>query len=87
VSKHEQSLVARRRELVERSSLQRSALALSAEPLVRKTAAFDRLVSSLRRYPLVAAVAVGAVVIVGPRKLFDLGERALALYMLLKKTL
>jgi hypothetical protein len=85
VKKHEQSLAARRRELVERSSVQRAALVLSAEPLTRKAAALDRLVGSLQRYPVVAAVAIGAVALVGPRRLFDLGARALTLYMLVRK--
>lgn len=86
MNKHEQGLAARRRELVERSSVQRAALALSAEPLVRKAAAVDRLVASVRRYPVVTAVAVGAVALIGPRRLFDLGSRALTLYMLLRRS-
>ena len=87
MSKREQGLAARRRELVERSSVQRAALALSAEPLARKAAALDRVVASVQRYPVVTVLAIGAVALVGPRKLLDLGARALTLYMLLRKTL
>lgn len=87
MSKREQSLAARRLELVERSAVQRTALVLSAEPLTRKAAAVDRLAASLQRYPLMAAIAVGAVTLIGPRRLFDYGARALTLYMLLRKTI
>jgi hypothetical protein len=86
MNKHEQGLAARRRELVERSTAQRAALLSSAEPLARKAAALDRIAASVRRYPFVAALAVGAVCLVGPRKLFDLGARAVTLYLLLKRS-
>jgi YqjK-like protein len=85
LNKHEQGLAARRRELVERSSAQRAALAASAEPLLRKGEAADRLIASVRRYPVVVAIAVGAVALIGPRKLLDLGARALTFYMLLRR--
>jgi len=39
----------------------------------------------VRRYPVVAAVAVGAVALIGPQKIFDLGKRAVTLYMLLRR--
>ncbi len=39
----------------------------------------------LRRYPVVTALAVGAVALIGPRRIFDLGTRALTLYMLLRR--
>jgi YqjK-like protein len=86
MNKHEQGLAARRRELVERSTAQRAALVASAEPLARKAAALDRIVASVRRYPFAVALAVGAVALVGPRKLFDLGARAITLYLLLKRS-
>jgi hypothetical protein len=86
VNKHEQGLAARRRELVERSSAQRVALIGSAQPLARKAAALDRVVESVRRYPVVVAVAVGAVALIGPRKLLDLGARAVTIYLLLKRS-
>lgn len=84
MNKREQSLAERRRELVERSSAQRAALLVSAEPLVRKTAALDRVVSYVRSNPVVSAVAVGAVALLGPRKIFELGARAVTLYTLLR---
>ena len=86
MNKHEQSLAGRRRELVERSSVQREALLVSADPLVRKAAALDRVVGYVRRNPIVAAAAVGAVALLGPRKIFDLGARAITLYMLLRRS-
>ncbi|HEV3010605.1 MAG TPA: YqjK family protein [Burkholderiales bacterium] len=85
MNRHEQGLAARRRELVERSSTQRAALAGAAEPLLRKAAALDRVVGYVRRNPVVTAVAVGAVALLGPQKIFDLGTRAVTLYMLLRR--
>ena len=85
-SKHEQGLAARRRELVERSAAQRAALAQAAEPIRRKAAALDKVVSHVRRNPVVSALAVGAVALLGSRKIFDLAARAITLYMLFRKT-
>ena len=85
MSRHEQGLAERRRELVERSSAQRAALGVAAEPLVRKSAALDRVVAQVRRYPVVASVAVGALALLGPRRLFDLAARAATLYALLRR--
>lgn len=84
MSRREQSLAERRQELVERSAAQRAALVAAAEPLLRRAVTVDRITASLRRYPVVAALAVGAVALIGPRKLFDLGTRALTLYILLR---
>ena len=84
MNRREQSLAARRRELVERSSAQRAALFAAAEPLARKAAALDRVVSYVRSNPVVSAVAVGAVALLGPRRIFDLGARAITLYTLLR---
>jgi hypothetical protein len=81
-----QGLAERRRELVERSSAQRAAILGAAEPIVRKAASLDRVVDYVRRHPVGTALAAGAVALVGPRKLFDLGTRALTLYMLLRKS-
>ena len=85
MSKHEEGLAARRRELVERSSVQRAALFVSAEPLLRKAAALDRYVGYVRRNPVVSALAVGAVAVLGSRRIFDLAGRAITLYMLFRK--
>jgi hypothetical protein len=81
-----QGLAQRRQELVERSAAQRTAVLAAAEPIVRKAAAVDRVVAHVRRYPVVASVVVGAVALIGPRRLFDLGMRALAFYALLKRS-
>ena len=80
-----QGLAQRREELVERSRAQRSAALAAARPLVRKAVAVDRLVGNLRRYPVLAALAVGFVALVGPRKILNLGARAVTLYMLFKR--
>ena len=83
---HEMSLAQRRRALVQRSSAQRAAILGAAAPITRKAVSLDRVVDYVRRYPVVAAAAVGALALVGPRRIFDLGTRALTLYMLLRKS-
>jgi hypothetical protein len=85
VSRRSQSLAERRLELVERSMTQRAALVADAKPLLSKAAAADRIAGMLRRYPVVTVLAVGAVALIGPRRLFDYGTRAITLYMLLKR--
>ncbi len=82
----EMSLAQRRHALVQRSTAQRAAILSAAEPMTRKAASFDRVVDYVRRYPVVAAAAAGALALVGPRRVFDLGTRALTLYMLLRKS-
>ena len=79
-----QGLAQRRQELVERSAAQRTALLAAAEPLVRKVAAVDRVLSYVRQYPVVASVVMGALALAGPRRLFHLGARAITLYMLFR---
>jgi hypothetical protein len=85
VNRHEQGLAARRMELVQRSTVQRAALLVSAEPLVRKAGALDRVVTYVRTNPVFTAVAIGALALIGPKKIFDLGARALTLYTLLRR--
>ena len=80
-----QDLVQRREELVLRSSSQRMALVVSAEPLVRKAAALDRVVGYVRRNPAIAAVAIGAFALIGPRKIFDMATRAITVYALFRR--
>jgi YqjK-like protein len=80
-----QGLAQRREELVERSTAQRTTVLAAAEPIVRKAAAVDRVLAYVRRYPAVASLAVGAVALVGPRKIFDIGARAITLYMLFRR--
>jgi YqjK-like protein len=87
MNQHELGLAARRRELVERSAAQRAALAQAAEPLVRKAAALDRVVGYVQRNPVVSAAAVGAVALLGTRRIFDLAARAITLYTLFRRTL
>ena len=83
--KRMQGLAQRRQELVERSSAQRAALLAAAEPIARKAAAVDRVVTYVRRYPVVASLAVGAIALIGPRRIFDVGARAITLYMLFRR--
>jgi len=85
MSRRSQSLAERRLELVDRSATQRAALVADAQPLLSKAAAADRILGMLRRYPVATALAVGAVALIGPRRLFDFGTRALTLYMLLRR--
>ena len=85
MNQYELSLAARRRALVERSAAQRAALGIYAEPLVRKTAALDRVVDYVRNNPVLSSVAVGAVVLLGPRRLWEMATRAVTIYTLLRK--
>ncbi len=82
---HQQELARRRQELLERSAAQRSALAANAAPLLRKAAALDRIVATVRRHSFVASLAVGAVALVGSRQLFAMTTRLLSLYMLFRR--
>jgi len=81
----EQDLAQRRTELVERSAAQRAALIVEARPLLEKAAALDRLVTSVRRHPLMTALAASAVVFAGGRRLLELGTRLLTLYALVRR--
>lgn len=71
--------------LIRRSTEQRAALVACAEPIVRKAAVLDRVVTQVRRHPVVSSVLVGAVALLGPRKILDLGTRALTLYALFRR--
>jgi len=75
----------RRMLLVERSGAERAALGTAAAPLVRRLAAVDRVVASVRAHPVLAAAAVGAVALLGPRRLLAWVARAAALYSLLAR--
>jgi hypothetical protein len=75
----------RRAELVERSTALRAALVREATPIVQKAATADRVLTALRKYPLITAVAVGVVAVAGARNLLPWLTRALTLYALLKR--
>jgi hypothetical protein len=75
----------RRAELVGRSAALRAALARAAGPIVQKAATADRVIASVRKHPLVSAVAVGAVAFAGARSLLPWLTRALTLFALLKR--
>jgi hypothetical protein len=85
VTAAEQGLAQRRQELVERSTAQRAALIASSAPLLEKAATLDRIVESVRRHPVISGAVVGAVVLMGSRRFFDLATRALTLYALLRR--
>ncbi len=74
-----------RDELVQRSAAQRAALLAGSEPIARKAAEVDRVVSYVRRNPVITSVAVGAVALLGPRQIYSLGVRALTLLALLRR--
>ena len=80
-----QSLAQRRDELVARSSAQRSALFAAAAPIARRAATADRVLRYVRAHPVLSSVVVGTVALLGPRKLLELGTRAVALYALIKR--
>jgi len=75
----------RRAELVERSAALRATLLEEAAPLLQKAATADRVVTALRKHPVVSAVAVGAVALAGARSLLPWLTRALTLFALLKR--
>lgn len=85
MSREEQSLAQRRRELVDRSAAQRAAIGAHAGPLLRKAELADRIVERVRRYPLITAAVAGAVVFLGSRRIFDLATRALTIYALFRR--
>ena len=68
-----------------RSSAQRSALVATAAPIARRAATADRALAYVRAHPLLSVAVVGAVALLGPRKLLELGTRAVALYALIKR--
>ena len=82
---NQQSLAARRLELVQRSAAQRAALVAEAEPLLHAVSTVDGIAARIRRYPVVLAVAAGAVALLGRGRLFTLATRALTLYSLFRR--
>ena len=84
MSAHTRDLARQREELVARSTTQRSGLVANWEVVVAKTAAADRILSTVRRHPVAVAAAVAGVVLLGSRRLFDVSERLLTLYLLLR---
>ena len=74
-----------RAQLVELSTRQRGALVAAAEPLVQKAQAVDRVVAYVRDNPALTASLVGAVALLGPRKIFDMATRALTVYALFRR--
>lgn len=85
MSFREQGLAQRREELVARSTAQRAALIADVQPLISKAAAADRILTRMRRYPVVIGVAAAGVALLGSRRIFDLASRALTLYALLRR--
>lgn len=85
MNRQQQALAIRRERLLAQSTAQRSAIIASTEPLLRGAATLDRIVGPIQRHPVLAAVAVGAVALIGSRKIFDLATRAATIYMLLRR--
>ena len=85
MSNRTQDLARRRRELIDRSSMQRETLAAAARPLVHKAAALDRVITSVRHHPVTTGLAAAAVVLLGARQVLALGSRALTLYALFRQ--
>ena len=82
---NEQSLEARRLELVQRSAAQRAALIAELEPLVTRAAAADRIVLKVRSHPVVTALAVGGLALLGARRIFSLATQVMSLYALFRR--
>ena len=78
-------LARRREELVSRSSAQRAALAVCAQPLVRKALLLDRVVTYVSSHRTASALAVAAVALLVPRRVFGLASRALTIYALFRR--
>jgi hypothetical protein len=53
--------------------------------LIRKAAAADRILTRMRRYPVVITAVAAGVALLGSRRIFDLASRALTLYALLRR--
>ena len=83
--RHQQSLEMRRRELVLRSGVQRDALMAHLVPIAEKVAKVDRVIASVKRYPMITAAIAGAVTLFGSKKIFSLFARGVTLYTLLRK--
>jgi len=75
----------RREALVERSAAQRAALARAAEPFRSRLAALDRAASAVRGHPFLAAMAAGAVLLLGRRKLLRWALRALTAFSVVRR--
>ena len=71
-------------QLVELSTRQREALIATAAPLAEKARAVDRVVTYVRDNPAVTATIIGAVALLGPRKLYAMAARALTFYALFR---
>lgn len=84
MSAHQRGLAHQREELVARSTAQRSGLVTNWEAIVAKTAAADRILSTVRRHPVAVSAVIAGVVLLGSRRLFDVSERLLTLYLLLR---
>jgi len=83
---HQRELEQRRRRLVERSAVQRAALAARLAPVVSRLATVDRVRDTLRRYPVgVVAIAAGFGVL-GWQGTLSLAARLFSLYALLRRS-
>jgi len=82
---YQRELERRRLELVGRSAAQRAAIAGAVAPFTDKLALIDRVVSTLRRYPVAVSAIAGGVALLGPRRILFWVTRALAVYSLFRR--
>ena len=85
MSNHKTELALRREALLARSAAQRDGLTADWEAIVAKTAVADRLVATVRNHPLILGAAAAGVMLLGSRKFFDVTQRLLTLYLLLRR--
>ncbi|TAK86786.1 MAG: hypothetical protein EPO20_06050 [Betaproteobacteria bacterium] len=78
-------LAQRREALVALSTAQRQEIARALAPAVRKLAAADRALETLRAHPLLVGAIAAALGFLGPRRLLFWAARALPVYSLLRR--
>jgi hypothetical protein len=81
------ALELRRVALVHRCGQQRAALAVAASPFTSKLAMADRVGTSLRAHPVIAAFGAGALAWLGGRRLVRLALRALTVLSFARRLL
>jgi hypothetical protein len=79
------SLRTRREALVTRSAAQRAAIAAQLAPAARTLAAADRVATTLRAHPVIAAVAAAGLALIGPRSVLLWAMRVLPVYSFLRR--
>lgn len=78
-------LQARRGTLVARSEVHRARLSARIAPAVRRLAAADRLLATLRAHPVVTGAAAAGLLLIGPQNLLRWALRLAPFYALLRR--